>query len=74
MTCTSSAPSARPCGGNIDRKDESLPVAADVPEIPAEPVLRARATDLAERLQPQRAQWNRLGYDNANHHVPIEPA
>jgi DMSO/TMAO reductase YedYZ molybdopterin-dependent catalytic subunit len=27
-------------------------------------VLRARATDLAGRTQPERAEWNRLGYGN----------
>jgi hypothetical protein len=27
-------------------------------------VLRARATDLADRVQPERAEWNRLGYGN----------
>ena len=35
-------------------------------------VLRARATDLAGRVQPARAEWNRLGYgNNAIHEVPI---
>jgi DMSO/TMAO reductase YedYZ molybdopterin-dependent catalytic subunit len=34
--------------------------------------LRARATDLAGRTQPEHAQWNRLGYgNNAIHRVPI---
>lgn len=34
--------------------------------------LRARATDLAGRTQPERAEWNRLGYgNNAIHQVPI---
>jgi hypothetical protein len=27
-------------------------------------VLRARATDLAGRTQPEMAEWNRLGYGN----------
>jgi hypothetical protein len=26
--------------------------------------LRVRATDLAGRTQPERAEWNRLGYGN----------
>ena len=35
-------------------------------------VLRARATDLAGRTQPERAEWNRLGYgNNAIQEVPI---
>ena len=35
-------------------------------------VLRARATDLAGRTQPDRAEWNRLGYgNNAIQEVPI---
>jgi DMSO/TMAO reductase YedYZ molybdopterin-dependent catalytic subunit len=35
-------------------------------------VLRARATDLAGRIQPERAEWNRLGYgNNAIQEVPI---
>ena len=35
-------------------------------------LLRARATDLAGRTQPERAEWNRLGYgNNAIHEVPI---
>ncbi|MGU7769922.1 molybdopterin-dependent oxidoreductase [Burkholderia sp. MR1-5-21] len=34
--------------------------------------LRARATDLAGRTQPERADWNRLGYgNNAIHEVPV---
>jgi DMSO/TMAO reductase YedYZ molybdopterin-dependent catalytic subunit len=34
--------------------------------------LRARATDLAGRTQPQRAEWNRLGYgNNAIHEVRV---
>jgi DMSO/TMAO reductase YedYZ molybdopterin-dependent catalytic subunit len=34
--------------------------------------LRARATDLAGRTQPERAEWNRLGYgNNQQHAVPI---
>jgi hypothetical protein len=27
-------------------------------------VLRARASDLAGRTQPEQAEWNRLGYGN----------
>jgi DMSO/TMAO reductase YedYZ molybdopterin-dependent catalytic subunit len=35
-------------------------------------VIRARATDLAGRTQPERAEWNRLGYgNNAIQRVPI---
>ena len=35
-------------------------------------ILRARATDLAGRTQPERAEWNRLGYgNNAIQAVPI---
>ena len=34
--------------------------------------LRARATDLAGRTQPEHAEWNRLGYgNNSIHQVPI---
>jgi hypothetical protein len=34
--------------------------------------VRARATDLAGRTQPERAEWNRLGYgNNAIQDVPI---
>ena len=34
--------------------------------------LRARATDLAGRAQPERAEWNRLGYgNNAIQQVPV---
>ena len=41
-------------------------------EEPADLVLRARATDLAGRVQPDRAEWNRLGYgNNAIQEVPI---
>ena len=37
--------------------------------------LRARATDLAGRTQPERAEWNRLGYgNNAIHQVPVRLA
>jgi hypothetical protein len=37
--------------------------------------LRARATDLAGRTQPDRAEWNRLGYgNNAIQEVPIRVA
>jgi DMSO/TMAO reductase YedYZ molybdopterin-dependent catalytic subunit len=41
-------------------------------EKPGELVLRARATDLAGRVQPERAEWNRMGYgNNAIQEVPI---
>ena len=41
-------------------------------EKPGGLVLRARATDLADRVQPERAEWNRLGYgNNAIQEVPI---
>jgi DMSO/TMAO reductase YedYZ molybdopterin-dependent catalytic subunit len=34
--------------------------------------LRARATDFAGRTQPERAEWNRLGYgNNAIHEMPV---
>jgi hypothetical protein len=34
--------------------------------------LQARATDLAGRTQPERPQWNRLGYGgNAVQNVPL---
>jgi len=34
--------------------------------------IRARATDLAGRTQPERAEWNRLGYgNNAIQEIPI---
>jgi DMSO/TMAO reductase YedYZ molybdopterin-dependent catalytic subunit len=37
--------------------------------------LRARATDLAGRTQPERAEWNRLGYgNNAIHQVEVRIA
>jgi hypothetical protein len=37
-----------------------------------ETTLRARATDLAGRTQPERPHWNRLGYGgNAVHNVPL---
>jgi DMSO/TMAO reductase YedYZ molybdopterin-dependent catalytic subunit len=37
-----------------------------------EVIVRARATDLAGRTQPERAEWNRLGYgNNAIQEVPI---
>ena len=39
---------------------------------PAVVSLRARATDLAGRSQPERAEWNRLGYgNNAIHQVSV---
>ncbi len=35
--------------------------------------VRARATDLAGRTQPERAEWNRLGYgNNTIHQVPVQ--
>jgi hypothetical protein len=35
-------------------------------------IIRARATDLAGRTQPERAEWNRLGYgNNAIQSVPV---
>ena len=38
-------------------------------------ILRARATDLAGRTQPDRAEWNRLGYgNNAIQEVPVRVA
>ena len=38
-------------------------------------ILRARATDLAGRTQPERAEWNRLGYgNNAIQEVPVRVA
>jgi DMSO/TMAO reductase YedYZ molybdopterin-dependent catalytic subunit len=41
-------------------------------EKPGDLILRARATDLAGRTQPERAEWNRLGYgNNAIQEVPI---
>jgi hypothetical protein len=41
-------------------------------EKPDDLTLRARATDLAGRTQPERADWNRLGYgNNAIQEVPI---
>ena len=44
-------------------------------ERPGPVVLRARATDLAGRTQPEQAEWNRLGYgNNAIHEVPIRVA
>jgi hypothetical protein len=30
--------------------------------------VRARATDMAGRTQPERAEWNRLGYGNNSIH------
>jgi DMSO/TMAO reductase YedYZ molybdopterin-dependent catalytic subunit len=37
--------------------------------------LRARATDLAGRTQPERVEWNRLGYgNNAIHEVRVRTA
>jgi DMSO/TMAO reductase YedYZ molybdopterin-dependent catalytic subunit len=41
-------------------------------EAPGTIDLRARATDLAGRTQPDRAEWNRLGYgNNAIQHVAV---
>jgi hypothetical protein len=31
--------------------------------------VRARATDAAGRTQPERAEWNRLGYGNNSIHA-----
>jgi hypothetical protein len=45
----------------MTRFDESGPV-----------ILRARATDMAGRTQPDAAEWNRLGYgNNSIQQVPI---
>jgi len=42
---------------------------------PRDLVLRARATDLAGRTQPEQAEWNRLGYgNNTIQEVPIRVA
>jgi DMSO/TMAO reductase YedYZ molybdopterin-dependent catalytic subunit len=42
---------------------------------PGMKTLRARATDLAGRTQPEQAEWNRLGYGNNQvHEVPIRVA
>jgi DMSO/TMAO reductase YedYZ molybdopterin-dependent catalytic subunit len=39
---------------------------------PGQTTVRARATDLAGRTQPDRPRWNRLGYGaNAVHHVSL---
>ena len=39
---------------------------------PGQTALRARATDLAGRTQPERPRWNRLGYGgNAVHTVAL---
>lgn len=35
---------------------------------PGVSTLRARATDMADRTQPERAEWNRLGYGNNSIH------
>jgi hypothetical protein len=44
-------------------------------ERPGTVTLRVRATDMAERSQPERAEWNRLGYgNNSIQQVPIEVA
>ena len=44
-------------------------------EEPGAATVRARATDLAGRIQPERAEWNRLGYgNNAIQQVPIRIA
>ena len=37
-------------------------------EEPGVVTLRARATDLAGRTQPEHAEWNRLGYGNNGIH------
>ena len=42
---------------------------------PGEITVCARATDLAGRTQPERAEWNRLGYrNNGIHEVPVRVA
>jgi len=39
---------------------------------PGPTTIRARATDLAGRTQPERPEWNRLGYgSNAIQEVPV---
>jgi DMSO/TMAO reductase YedYZ molybdopterin-dependent catalytic subunit len=39
---------------------------------PGQTMIRARATDLVDRTQPERPHWNRLGYGgNAVQHVPL---
>ena len=44
-------------------------------ERPGMTTLRARATDLAGRVQPDEPQWNRLGYgNNSIHEVEIQLA
>ena len=41
-------------------------------EKPGDLMLRARATELAGRVQPEHAEWNRMGYgNNAIQEVPI---
>jgi DMSO/TMAO reductase YedYZ molybdopterin-dependent catalytic subunit len=41
-------------------------------DAPGSVTLRARATDLAGRTQPDRAEWNRLGYgNNSIQQVPV---
>jgi DMSO/TMAO reductase YedYZ molybdopterin-dependent catalytic subunit/rhodanese-related sulfurtransferase len=46
-----------------------MPVRIDSP---GETTLRARATDLAGRTQPERPRWNRLGYgSNAVQNLPL---
>jgi len=42
-------------------------------EQPGTTIVRARATDLAGRTQPERPEWNRLGYgSNAVSEVPVQ--
>jgi hypothetical protein len=44
-------------------------------ENPGDVALRARATDLAGRAQPETAEWNQLGYgNNSIHTVPVRIA
>jgi DMSO/TMAO reductase YedYZ molybdopterin-dependent catalytic subunit len=44
-------------------------------QAPGVVALRARATDLAGRTQPERAEWNRLGYgNNGIHQVSVRIA
>jgi len=41
-------------------------------DTPGETALRARATDLAGRTQPEQPTWNHLGYGgNAIQNVPL---
>jgi DMSO/TMAO reductase YedYZ molybdopterin-dependent catalytic subunit len=57
-----------------DRKRDSWQwweLTTNVPQ-PRTITIRARATDLAGRTQPERPEWNRLGYgNNGIHEVPV---